>query len=564
MKDIFDQRQKLLGQIVVDRKRWHKIDEPLVFSMFNVSDEIERSSINISGNFLHNQLLIDLLLRLKSTEANKKEFLALCRETYKDKPSILRMIDEFEEEYSEEYALWWYTRDTFLFRELNKALRFQNIDWLFQFRFFIHDMHKLLKQLHEEQQQAVLSSKVFYRGQLIAFRELTRLKDSIGGLISFNSFLSTSDNRQYTLFLLDGDQSASETLRPILFEIKSDNQIKSETKVFANISGMSAFAGDEQETLFMIGSVFRLESTFEEGCITVFKMTLCSDNDHDLTMLFEQMKNEIGIGKDDTLLTLGTLLWRSGRFDQAEQFYRRMLNEIPAEDHLVQNCYQGLGFVAAAKGDLDTSLMWQTKVLEYYQRTLPIDYYSLGCTWNSIGNIHWRAQKYKLALESYSQAKPIFEKHHDRDLGSCLNNMGNVCEEMKQYEEALQYHTKALQIREGILPPSHSELGTSHHNIANVYRQLGQLNLARVHAKCALNIFQKSLRANDPSIATAYQTIGAIELDCGAYRKGLRHLEQAAAIFRETLPSNHPTVENIHLTILKVVKAMSEYGMEFI
>ena len=55
------------------------------------------------------------------------------------------MIDEFEEEYSEEYALWWYTRDTFLFRELNKALRFQNIDWLFQFRFFIHDMHKLLK-----------------------------------------------------------------------------------------------------------------------------------------------------------------------------------------------------------------------------------------------------------------------------------------------------------------------------------------------------------------------------------------------------------------------------------
>jgi hypothetical protein len=58
--------------------------------------------------------------------------------------------------------------------------------------------------------------------------------------------------------------------------------------------------------------------------------------------------------------------------------------------------------------------------------------------------------------------------------------------------------------------------------------------------------------------------MGALELDCGANRQGLRYLEQAAAIFRETLPDNHPTVENIHLTILQVMKAMSECGLDFI
>ncbi len=135
---------------------------------------------------------------------------------------------------------------------------------------------------------------------------------------------------------------------------------------------------------------------------------------------------------------------------------------------------------------------------------------------------------------------------------------------MGQYKDALKCHQKAIGIRESILPPNHPELGMSHHNIANVYRELGQVNLAHSHIKCALNIFQKPLRSNDPSIATTYQTMGALELDCGAYRQGLRYPEHGAALFRETLPSNHLTVENIHLTILRVMKAMSECGLDFI
>lgn len=563
MKNIFNQMDDLITQIIIDRKRWHKIGDSLVFTTFNIYNDIERSSVNINGTFLHFQLLIELLLQLKFTEVNREEFIKFCRKEYAGKQSIIRTIDQFEKDYCDEYALWWYTRDTFIYRQLNKVLRLQNIDWLFYFRFLMHDMYQLLKQLQEEQ-RASSSSDIVYRGQLISDDELVQLKNSIGGLISFISFLSTSRDRKHTLFLLGDDPTVFGTLHPVLFEIKVNNQINDKTKPFADITGMSAFANDEQETLFMMGSVFRLESIFMEGCVTVFKMTLCSDEDHDLNTLFERMKSEIGIGTDDTLLTLGTLLWKSGRFDHAEQFYRRMLIEIQSDDQLVQNCYQGLGFIAAAKGDFDGGLMWHTKVLKHYQQTLPSDDYRIGCVLNSIGNIYWRTKKYKLALESYSEAIKIFGQHHDRDLGTCLNNMGNVYEEMEQYKDALTCHQKAIEIRESILPPNHPELGTSHHNIANVYRQLDQLNLARSHIKFALNIFQKSLRSNDPSIATTYQTMGALELDCGANRQGLRYLEQAAAIFRETLPANHPTVENIHLTILQVMKAMSECGLDFI
>jgi hypothetical protein len=52
------------------------------------------------------------------------------------------MIDEFEMDYSSENALWWYSRDSFLYGMLNKALRTQDIDTLFLFRFFIRDIYE--------------------------------------------------------------------------------------------------------------------------------------------------------------------------------------------------------------------------------------------------------------------------------------------------------------------------------------------------------------------------------------------------------------------------------------
>ncbi|CAF0876265.1 unnamed protein product [Rotaria sordida] len=477
--------------------------------------------------------------------------------------SIRRTIDDFEQNYDDEFAVWWYTRDTFIYRQLNKALRIENIDWLFHFRFFIRAIYNLLNELQQEQQNSSSIEHV-YRGQLMSSNEIVQLKNSIGGLISFNSFLSTSRDRNHTLFLLGDRPAVSGDLHPILFEIEANYRLVNVNKPFADITSMSAFADGEQETLFMIGSVFRLERTFMEDNVTVFTMSLCSEDDQDLRLLFEHMKNEIGIGIDDTLLTLGTLLWKSGRFEQAEQFYRRMLNELASDDQLVQNCYQGLGFIATAQGDYDTSLMWQTKILEDFQHKLPSTDYRIGCTWNTIGNTHWRAKRYALALHAYNTAVLIFGPHHDRDTSACLNNMGNVYEETGQYEKALEHHLKSIEILEGILPPNHLELGTSHHNIANVYRRLHKFDSARSHIKRALHIFQKSLRANDPSIAATYQTMGALEFDVGAYREGLKYLEQSAAIYRETLPSDHPTVEAIHTTIAQAIKAMLDYDLNYL
>ncbi len=72
-----------------------------------------------------------------------------------------RLLYEFENQYSANKALWWYTRESFLYKMLNKALRVQNIEVLFLFRFVIVDIYQQLK---ENQCQ---SSVRVYRGQVL-------------------------------------------------------------------------------------------------------------------------------------------------------------------------------------------------------------------------------------------------------------------------------------------------------------------------------------------------------------------------------------------------------------
>ena len=68
----------------------------------------------------------------------------------------MKYIDEFEEKYDPSNAIYWYTRDTFLYKMVNMALRTENSAIIWRLRFFILDMHQQLKQLHTEQRKPAL------------------------------------------------------------------------------------------------------------------------------------------------------------------------------------------------------------------------------------------------------------------------------------------------------------------------------------------------------------------------------------------------------------------------
>jgi len=63
---------------------------------------------------------------------------------------LLNQISEFEKNYTASNALSWYTRNSFLYRIINKALRTQNMIYIFKCRFFIIDLFQQLKKSYIE------------------------------------------------------------------------------------------------------------------------------------------------------------------------------------------------------------------------------------------------------------------------------------------------------------------------------------------------------------------------------------------------------------------------------
>lgn len=122
-------------------RRKRRIDEVNQSSLIQIfpADPKQGSTLSgLNGRFLHSQIFMDVLLRVKGTQLDKEEFLSRCKNDLLDNEAALNILDEFQENYSSDQALWWYTRETFIYQLLNQALCSQNIDLLFYLRFFTY------------------------------------------------------------------------------------------------------------------------------------------------------------------------------------------------------------------------------------------------------------------------------------------------------------------------------------------------------------------------------------------------------------------------------------------
>jgi tetratricopeptide (TPR) repeat protein len=297
---------------------------------------------------------------LQSTLIDKNELIDCCKNEYEENKTELKNLRDFQQNYLSNKALWWYTRESFFYKTLNGALRTKNIHMIFLFRRFISDIYRQLKY------DQVKSPLRVYRSQLMSSDELDSLKQRNGQLISINSFFSTSKQRTTALFLL-GDTTITIDLERVLFEIDADPKIVT-TKPFADISKYSEFT-DESEVLFMIGSIFRLNSVYRDDNdpVWIIRMTLCSEEEHDLKQVLMDMKQQIGNGRTN-LRKLGHLLWDMGELKLAEKYFNRLLKQLPTNDLLHINLYEGLAKLASQKGDHEISMKWYQKAVTFKEQ----------------------------------------------------------------------------------------------------------------------------------------------------------------------------------------------------
>ncbi|CAF3101930.1 unnamed protein product [Rotaria socialis] len=526
------------------QRQYTRIDESLVINVFKPKTQnYEQSSTGLNGQFIHSQLLIDCLIRMVPTTNDKHDFTNVCKEHYKNSPVELSIVEEFDKQYSSQRALWWYTRECFIYRLLNKALRVQNIDILFLLRFFIRDIGQQLER------NKCLSPIRAYRAQQMSKDELEILKNSIGEFISMNSFISTSLNRQKARAFLYST-NLTDDMEKVFFEIDADPRLKN-IKAFSKIISLSCFP-EEEEVLFTVGSIFRLDNIQcdSEG-IWIIRMILCSDNDHQLQTVVQHMQNELGTEQTNTLV-FGHVLRKMGKLDDAEKYYRFFLEQFSYDDSNLAHGYHALGLVANEKGDFGASLIWYNKSLEIFLRILKPNDPNIAVSHNSIAIVHQRNGDYIRALDSYEKALAIWKRVYGEDhpcIGICLNNMSNVYRNEKQYTKALECVERALNILRKHLPVDHADLAALYGSMANIHLCLGHHDEALQKYNLSLEINKKTLPSQHANIAITLNNIGIVYEDKNDYRQALHYFKLAEDIYRHSLPSAHPKLIQLEQSI---------------
>lgn len=253
-------------------------------------------------------------------DSAREDLLYVCRKMYAENPQELRLVNDFEKDYCPEKAIWWYTRQCFTYQLLNRALRCLEGDMIVDMGFFIHDLHNQIEKLHREQlQQYGGKSFLLYRGQKLSTDDFGKLQNTRGGLLSFNSFLSTSEKRSVSLqFAQISPNDLS--LIGVLFIMTIDP--RTDSTPFANVKNHSEFQ-IEDEILFSMHAVFRIERI--SSMDTTHRpyevhLTLTSGEDPTLKLLEGRIHEEFSFSNDEQRLIY--LLIRIGHTSRAEEIGR--------------------------------------------------------------------------------------------------------------------------------------------------------------------------------------------------------------------------------------------------
>ncbi|CAF3686775.1 unnamed protein product [Rotaria sordida] len=503
VKGVFVDLDKLIRKLSDDQIDRDKLEESAQISVINQHSQSleERNAI-----YMWFQLYIEVLLRMHHKLSDRKELIDLCKNTCTGNDFELNIIKEFETKYKPENAIYWYTRESCLYRMLNKALRFQHFDTLFAYRFFITDIAKQLKSEYEKLIRTNRSSQniCVYRGQAIGNNELELMKNSVGEFLSMNSFFSTSLSRSTALNFALLLPILNNFQQRILFEITIDSKLQ--TKPFAYVKEMSYYK-NEDEVLIMLGAFFHIDkiSHDKKKNIWIAYLSLAEESDYRLKDIFAHMKEKIG--EQTNLASLGKILFEMGEYEQVEKCYQHMKYDAQLD---LSAAHSGLSKAALGQNDLIKAANYEQQALAIKTSILPKNHRDLAVSYSRLGNIYCKQNDHTQALQYLTQAMKIEEKLVPLEpliLAKTYQRIATTYVDLDRYTLALEYYKKALEIRQAYLPPIDKSMGSIYHKIGKLHYKQKEFTAALQYYKDALEIYKNILPHKHPSIVQIEEDI---------------------------------------------------------
>lgn len=135
----------------------------------------------------------------------------------------------------------------------------------------------------------------------------------------------------------------------------------------------------------------------------------------------------------------------------------------------------------------------------------------------------------------------ILGAHHP-DIAASYNNIGSVYSTIGQYDKALEYILKSLNIRKSLFGENHQDVAYCYNNIAGIYFQERNYEKALEYYFKDLDISLKTLGSGHPDVASTLNNIGSTYYGEKEFGKSLEYHIKALCLYDSILGKRHPDV----------------------
>ena len=181
---------------------------------------------------------------------------------------------------------------------------------------------------------------------------------------------------------------------------------------------------------------------------------------------------------------------------------------------------------------------------------------------NNLAGVYEDQGEYEKALEYYGKALEVAERVLGNDhplTATTYNNMAGVYKAQGDYEKALEYYGKALEVAERVLGNDHPLTATMYNNMALVYQAQGDYEKALEYYGKALEVRERVLGRDHPYTATAYNNMAGVYKAQGDYEKALEYNRKSLEVRERVLGRDHPDTATTYNNMAEVYRAQGEY-----
>ncbi|UJR12582.1 hypothetical protein I4U23_016758 [Adineta vaga] len=476
--------------------------DSLSTSLFDLIVQEESTDQTKNMSFIWYHLLINSLFDSGVYHKTAKtDFINYCRQQYLDNKTGQNTITEFENKYSSIDAIRWYTRDSFVYRLLNKSLRTRNIDIIFKLRFFIIDLQNQLEQFYNE--ESMKSIPFVYHGQEISDVELDKLKTSVGKYISINTYFSASQNQRI---------AENFAIHPtaILFEIDIQNVISMKNKRIrpVNIQDKSYFP-DELEIIFPIGSIFKVDSIDIDNSPRRIRLILTEDEDYE--RMFEIFQKNYVMKLPSSVL-FADLLISMGEYHKAKQYLHILIEELNLSNDMINNgyayCSMGKIYDANALNLIEKDNAFCARIYLY------------------IGRLYRNKNEYDTALKYCHKALNYQHAMDSSDLADLYDEFGSIYSQMQNFDQTVKYLNQSLNIRQSN-QSNYREYISTYISLIILYLKKSDYHETLQRLKDILHILINTVPQGHPDIVFIYTCVGIAYRKCEDYESAMIYCQKA-------------------------------------